>query len=236
MTPVFDGTPLPADAGPGSYHAGYETISENPVRSSGDFPNVECVPCFTPDTLIATPKGARRVQTLRAGDRILTRDNGLQEIQWLGTRPLGHRDLTEVPHLRPVSICAGALGNGLPERDMVVSPNHRMLVANDRTSLYFEDREVLVHARHLTGRAGIELLPASNVTYIHFMFRQHEIILSNGAWSESFQPTEYTLQGIGEAHRSQITGLFPDLKTREGWNTYQAARRSLGKHETVLLG
>lgn len=235
MESVFEGVYLPTDGWSRSCGSAYETDGEDLVLERSDFPNVECVPCFTPDTLIATPKGGRRVQALRAGDRILTRDNGWQEIQWLGTQTLSQGNLLQTPHLRPVSICAGALGRGLPERDMVVSQNHRMLVAHDRTPLYFEDREVLVYAKHLINRAGVRLMPATNVTYIHFMFRQHEVVLSDGAWSESFQPDDNTLLGIGDAQRLQIFELFPELKTREGRDTYRSARLSLKKHEAALL-
>ncbi len=120
-----------------------------------EFYNIErVVPCFTPGTLIATPKGEVPVENLKAGDRVITRDNGIQEIQWVGARPVTFRELANAPHLAPIHISAGALGNGLPEHDMMLSPNHRVLVANDRTSLYFDEREVLAAAKHLVELEG----------------------------------------------------------------------------------
>jgi Ca2+-binding RTX toxin-like protein len=201
-----------------------------------DFLNIEeVIPCFTPGTLIATPKGERRVEDLKVGDRVITRDNGIQEIRWLGARGLTGTELSHAEHLRPVLIRQGALGGGLPERDMMVSPNHRVLVANDKTALYFEEREVLAAAKHLTGLDGVDVVEVSDVTYIHFMFDQHEVVLSDGAWTESFQPGDMTLAGIGNAQRNEIFELFPELKTSEGIEAYQAARRSLKKHEAYLL-
>jgi hypothetical protein len=73
------------------------------------------------------------------------------------------------------------------------------------------------------------------VTYIHFMFDQHEVVLSNGCWTESFQPGDHTLQGIGNAQRTEILELFPELGTKQGLAGYQAARRSLKRHEAMLL-
>ncbi|MDP1577726.1 MAG: Hint domain-containing protein, partial [Cypionkella sp.] len=106
------------------------------VTSTLTFTNIEnVIPCFTPGTLIATPKGEVPVELLKAGDRIITRDNGIQEIRWVGRKDMGWHDLVANPHLKPVLIRQGSLGNGLPERDMMVSPNHRVLVANDRTAL-----------------------------------------------------------------------------------------------------
>ena len=193
------------------------------------------VPCFTPGTLIATPMGERRVEDLRAGDRVITRDNGIQEIRWAGRRDLSGADLARSTHLNPVRIRAGALGNGLPERDMQVSPNHRLLVANDKTALYFDDREVLAAAKDLTALDGIDTVRVREVAYLHFMFDQHEVVLSDGAWTESFQPGDLTLAGMDDDQRDEIFELFPEFRTREGVKAYSAARRSLKRHEARLL-
>ncbi|MEH6522759.1 Ig-like domain-containing protein [Sulfitobacter sp.] len=200
------------------------------------FSNIEkVVPCFTPGTLIATPKGERKVETLEVGDRIITRDNGMQVIRWIGSRDMQGEELTAQEHLRPVLIREGALGNGLPERDMMVSPQHRVLIANDKTALYFEEREVLVAAKHLTDMEGIDVVDVSHTTYIHIMFDQHEVILSDGCWTESFQPGDMSLAGVGDASRDEILELFPELATNEGIQAYAAARKSLKKHEAKLV-
>jgi hypothetical protein len=143
--------------------------------------------------------------------------------------------LTANPHLRPIMVRRGSLGNGLPERDMMLSPNHRVLVSNDRTSLYFDEHEVLVAAKHLIGGKGIFEVESIGTAYIHLMFDQHEVVLSDGAWTESFQPGDYTLHGMGNAQRNEILELFPELKTKEGLEEYTAARRTLKKHEARLL-
>ncbi|PIE12333.1 MAG: hypothetical protein CSA70_10000 [Rhodobacterales bacterium] len=198
-----------------------------------DIENV--IPCFTPGTAIATPKGERLVEELKVGDKIITRDNGIQEIQWMGTRALTGHDLARAPHLRPVLIQKGSLGNNLPEHDILVSPQHRMLLNNEKTALYFEDREVLAAAKHLTDMPGVDEVGTLGVTYVHFMFERHEVVLSNGVWSESFQPGQSVMDGMGEEQRNEIFELFPELKTREGLDDYAAARRSLKKHEARLL-
>ncbi|MEX0308755.1 MAG: Hint domain-containing protein, partial [Tateyamaria sp.] len=200
------------------------------------FSNIEnIIPCFTPGTLIATPNGERRVEDLAVGDRVITRDNGIQEIRWIGKRDMSGAELADAPHLRPVLIRQGALGNGLPERDMLVSPQHRVLMASDKTALYFDEREVLVAAKHLTDMEGIDVVDVSSTTYIHVMFKNHEVILSDGAWTESFQPGDMTLGAMGDAQRAEIMELFPELETAEGVAAYASARRSLKKHEARLL-
>ncbi|MGR3502834.1 Hint domain-containing protein [Pseudaestuariivita sp.] len=193
------------------------------------------IPCFTPGTVIATPLGERLVEDLREGDRIITRDNGLQEIRWMGRRDLTGHELARDPHLRPILVQAGSLGPNMPEHDIVVSPNHRMLVANDKTALFFEETEVLVAAKHLTGLDGVDEVDTLGVSYIHFMFDRHEVVLSNGVWTESFQPGDYTLKGMGNAQRNEIFELFPELETQDGLKDYTAARRALKRHEAALL-
>jgi hypothetical protein len=193
------------------------------------------IPCFTPGTLIATIAGERPVEDLKVGDKVITRDNGIQEIAWIGSKTVGGKGLVRAPHLRPILIKVGALGGGLPEADMLLSPNHRVLVASDLTQLYFEEREVLAAAKHLVGAEGVFQIDVMQATYIHFMCEHHEVVLSNGAWTETFQPGDYSLKGIGNSQRNELFELFPELATRVGTRNYAAARRSLKKHEARLL-
>ncbi|MCX7565306.1 Hint domain-containing protein [Sulfitobacter sp. F26169L] len=192
-------------------------------------------PCFTTGTMIATPRGEVAIENLGIGDRVITRDNGLQYVRWIGQRTMTRRDFLTNIHLAPVRIRQGALGNDVPERDMMVSPNHRMLVANDKTALHFEDSEVLVAAKHLTGLVGVDVVQDVDTTYLHLMFDNHEVILSDGAWSESFQPDVRALAGIGNAQRLELLTLFPQLATQEGLGRYTAARRIVTPQESEII-
>ncbi|QFT92824.1 Bifunctional hemolysin/adenylate cyclase precursor [Roseovarius sp. THAF9] len=235
VTPLDLTTPNDPDGNSFTGQVNFLDASGN-VEGTLTFTEIEdIIPCFTPGTVIATPQGERLVEELREGDRIITRDNGLQEIRWVGRRDLSGQELVSAPHLQPVLIRAGSLGHGLPERDMMVSPQHRLLINNEKSALYFEDREVLAAAKHLTGMEGVTSVEASSVSYIHFMFDQHEVVLSNGAWTESFQPGDTVLDAMGDAQRSEIFELFPELSQAEGLKAYTAARRSLKKHEARLL-
>ncbi len=194
------------------------------------------VPCFTPGAMIATPKGEVAVEKLRAGDRVFTRDNGIQEIVWVGGRDLSAADLAQNAAFQPVMVRAGALGPNLPETDMVLSPNHRILIIGRDNELYFEENEVLVAAKHLVHMDGVDVVQAAaGVQYIHMMFARHQVVLCNGAWSESFQPGDYALKGIGKAQRKELIDLFPELATIDGINGYEAARTSLRRHEAKLI-
>ena len=90
-------------------------------------------------------------------------------------------------------------------------------------------------AKHLVDNKGVHRVDTMGTTYIHFMFDHHEVVLSNGAWTESFQPGDYSLKGVGNAQRGEIFELFPELETVQGLEDYTAARRTLKKHEAKML-
>jgi hypothetical protein len=193
------------------------------------------VPCFTPGTMIATPRGEALVEDLTVGARVLTRDNGIQHISWVGHKDVSAHDLEFTQTIRPITIKAGALGGGLPERDMQVSPFHRMLIVSELAQMYFEQNEVLVYAKDLLRIKGVGIAPIQDVKYIHFMCEHHEIVLSNGAWTETFQPGDHSLKGVDDEQREELFRLFPQLATIEGRKKYRAARKTLQKKETKLL-
>ena len=93
---------------------------------------------------------------------------------------------------------------------------------------------MLVTAKHLMHIDGVERLNTPT-TYVHFMFERHEVVLSDGIWSESFQPGDYSLGGLEDAQRSEIFRLFPELMKQDGIEAYHAARRVLKKHEAALI-
>lgn len=194
------------------------------------------LPCFTPGTLIATGKGERRVETLQAGDRVITRDRGMQVVHWVGKTTLTEKDLRAQPAMRPVRLRAGCLGPDRPARDMLLSPNHRVLFNESQYTGKFAGSEVMAAAKHLTWMPGITQARAETVTYIHFMFAQHELVLSDGLWSESFQAGDYTLNALDRRQRDAIFQIFPDLKGHEGMDGFTPARRVLSRKEARLLG
>ena len=91
---------------------------------------------------LRTPCGGRRVEFLREGDLVVTRDHGLQPIRWIQSRTVQAKG-----KVAPVRIRPGAV-TGL-ERDMLVSPQHRMLFTGYRAELLFGEREVLMPAIHM---------------------------------------------------------------------------------------
>jgi Ca2+-binding RTX toxin-like protein len=190
----------------------------------------QVIPCFTPGTRILTPTGERRVEEVRPGDLVITRDRGAQPVRWIGRRDLSLAELIARPDLRPVRIARGTLGAA---RDMLLSPQHRVLIEGARPEMLFGEGEVLAAALHLVGRPGVAQVLTRGVSYIHLLFDRHELVLSDGVWTESFQPAARSLTAMESARRTEIEALFPDLVVDD--RAYPAARLSLKRHETAVL-
>lgn len=187
-------------------------------------PSIHDLPitCFASGTLIKTPLGDRLVEDLRPGDLVMTRDNGPQAVCWTGRRHVTAAEIAARPGLAPVRIAAGALGNGLPSRDLLVSQQHRVLVRSAIAARMLGVAEVLVPAKHLAGVDGVGIatdLPG--VTYVHVMFSAHQIVLSNDAETESLYPGPQAMLALGDAAQ-EILALFPHL--RDGIDAYPGAR------------
>ena len=165
------------------------------------------VTCFTTGALITTQSGQVAVEDLVPGDKVMTRDHGFQEIRWVGsTVRMGFGKS------QPIRIKAGALGMGMPERDLVVSQQHRMLVSSAIARRVAGAREVLVPAKKLVGLPGIEYADDMiTVTYHHILFDRHEVIFAEGAPTESLLTGAMARRAVGSEALAEITDLFPQL-------------------------
>jgi Ca2+-binding RTX toxin-like protein len=208
----------------------------NNVIGTITFTNIETIiACFTPGTRIATAKGPVPVEHLAIGDQVVTRDHGAQPIRWIGRKTLQAAALAADPTLCPVLIRKGALGPDAPDRDMMVSRQHRMLISSPAAALLFGSDEVLVRATHLVGRPGITSAAPPTVTYLHILFDRHEVVLADNAWSESFQPGDRTLGGLAADQRDELEKLFPELGDAGPHSQFDAARITLKSHEARVL-
>ncbi|NRB17733.1 MAG: Hint domain-containing protein [Rhodobacteraceae bacterium] len=195
----------------------------------------QVVPCFTQGSLIATKMGCVPVELVRAGDMVLTRDNGFQEVRWVGQRLISSAYLQVFGKLRPIVIRKGSLGTNTPETDLVVSPNHRLLLENYSAQLYLGEPEVLVAAKHLLQRPGVHRMSAMDTNYVHILFDQHELVWTDGAWTESFAPGPQALRGFQQEQRDELFLLFPKLRHQINETGFRLARMEIKKHELALL-
>jgi len=189
--------------------------------------------CFVNGTKILTQTGEVAVEHLKAGDMVLTRDRGFQPIRWIKSREVTRAEQLTDEKMRPVMFRAGSLGKNLPQSDLRVSRQHRMLISDWRAQLMFDESEVLTAAVNLINGDSIYLQPAENVTYYHFMFDNHEMVMANGSWAESFLPTELSLRGLPDEAREEYEKLFPELLNNV--RTAPKAARVIAEGKTARL-
>ncbi|MDF0600827.1 Hint domain-containing protein [Psychromarinibacter sp. C21-152] len=191
-----------------------KTIQMNVHVDYGDTTNISIdYICFARGTLIEVEGGFKRVEELTPGDMVMTKDSGYQPLQWIASRKLGRADLARNPKIRPITIKAGALGENLPEADLTVSPQHRMLVKDWRCEALFGETEMLAPAKALVNDHTVTVdHAAEEVEYFHFMFEQHEIVYANGVESESFHPGDFGLSTLDQATLEELFQIFPHLE------------------------
>lgn len=174
--------------------------------------NKGSIPCYAPGTMIDTPNGARAVETLRPGDLVLTADHGPQPILWV--RSSDHAvDGAQVAGA-PVLIQAGALGAGRPAQNLIVSPQHRILVGGGGQLTQYFDEQAFVPAKALTGLPSIRhLIDKTNMSWVHFACDRHEVVMANGCYSESLLLGPMVLNGLSHRERTILEGIYgPAIK------------------------
>jgi len=211
------------------------TSSNTTPTNNQEFDDIIGAVCFTPGTKITTPSGDRLIEDLKVGDLVITADNGIQTIRWVGRKKITGARLHVHDHLRPVKIKKGAFGKGLPNADMWLSPHHRVLISGHTLSLHYGTREALAPIKGLSNDHSIfSDYNLKSTEYIHILFDKHEIVYSNGIASESFHPGAVGLNTIEEASRNELFEVFPELAV----NPYcfgASARKSLKVTETRVL-
>jgi len=205
----------------------YSVVDDLGNEGSG-YATVKTVPCFVTGTMIDTARGRLPVESLMPGDLVLTRDHGYQPVRWSGTCNV----ITKEDNA-PIEIAAGALGN---HGELTVSPQHRVLMRDLRAQLMFDANEVLIPAKHLLNHQTVRRKPVGErVTYVHVLFDRHEVLRSNGMWTESYLPGPEAGTGFDADVQNEILSLFPQLDLSTGRGYGPAARLSLREFETQAL-
>ncbi|MEO0391026.1 MAG: Hint domain-containing protein [Pseudomonadota bacterium] len=169
--------------------------------------------CFAADTLVDTPMGPKCVGDLKVGDQVMTRDEGAQPVEMILRRDISAAELASNAKFAPVKISAGALAPGIPDGDLWVSPQHRMLIRSTIAERMFGATEALVAAHRLTDLPGINRdSQLRGITYVHLVLPAHHIIRAEGAWSETFLPGPMGLAALPEDTQAEMAMLFPDLR------------------------
>ena len=151
------------------------------IRGISFAPTENNTPCYCRGTLIQTDRGEVPAEQLSIGDRVITKSGEARSIKWIGRRSYGGRFALGRRDILPICIKAGALDDNVPRRDLWISPHHAM---------YFKDNHleaVLIEAKDLVN--GVSIVQAErvdSVEYFHIELDSHDVIIAEGALSESF--------------------------------------------------
>lgn len=183
--------------------------------SPGPFQSVDVI-CFAAGSLVQTARGLCAVEMLKAGDLVMTKDHGLQPLLWAGQSDLSAADFAQKPKLRPIRLRAQSLGKGLPQRNMLISAQHRVFVDSPIAERMVGPQGALIAAKHLVGLEGIEVAQdIDSISYIHLLFDRHEVIYAEAAAFESLLLGKMALDMLSPKQRGEVLALRPEAKAPE---------------------
>jgi hypothetical protein len=189
----------------------------------GDANVIVNVVCFTPSTWLDTPDGALMVGSIKVGDMISTMDNGPQPVRFIGRRRVVFSERDH--NLKPIRIRRGAYDGVHPRRDMMLSPQHRILLRGPAIKNAFGVEEVLGPVKGMLGQPGFrKALGRGSIEYVSILFDRHEIVYADGVPAESFLPRPYATAYLPPNTVSEINGLFPGVFSEKSAELYPPAR------------
>lgn len=200
--------------------------SANMLGSNFDNANDYQLVCFGEATHIDTPKGQKPVEQLSVGDMVHTKDNGLQMIRWIGSRKVQARGA-----FAPVVFFPGAIGNSGFLR---LSQQHRVQISGGMVDLYFGEASVLAPAHALVNGHNIVIQEGGEQTYFHLLFDDHQLLRTQGVWTESFFPDVTALSTQPEPIQREIYAIFPEL-AHPTTNSIKTARMCIKPWEARVL-
>jgi hypothetical protein len=202
----------------------YTLVKVEPAPAEAALADLLCI-SFARGTMITMGDGSQRgIETLHPGDRVLTRDHGVQPVAWVG-----RATLRAVGAFAPVVITAGAMGNA---GDLIVSQHHRMFLYLRNRGKGVPTAEILVQARHLVNGDTIFVREGGFVDYLSLVFDRHEIIYAEGIPAESLMVTEATVSRLPPELSGAVKAQFPGLSQVQHFGT-EAGREALGE---ITLG
>ena len=160
------------------YETGYTTVTSATLASDGAGGTLlTFVACYASDTRIDIPGGhIAQAGDLQIGDLVMTVSGSAKPVKWVGRRSYAGRFLSGNPRVQPIRFAAGSLSEGVPRRDLLVSPEHAMFLEG-----------VLIPARCLVNGTSIRQESGlSRVDYVHIELDLHDVIFAEGAPSETF--------------------------------------------------
>jgi hypothetical protein len=182
---------------------------------------------FTAGTRIATEKGWRPVEAITVGDRVLTFDNGTQNV--VAVTRGAHSAVNDAPHAfaSPVDVPIGAIGN---EEPLVLLPEQPVLVESDTAEAMTGDPFALVPAKALVGYRGVERFRSLRpVEVISLHFENDELVFAEGG---GLMLAPSAIPGIAPLDLLDVSGRPAPYRTLRG-AAAKALVAAMAKEDTM---
>ena len=200
----------------------YPYLGQSSVSLTHTYFEDNSVPCFAPDTMIATSSGEVPVQYIKPGDAVLTLDHGYQQVSWVGSWRVPWPMLLTTSRHWPVTITSPSRTKG---RTLTVSAAHRMLLRDPWFDLHTGSHEVLCRSGLMAQPHPPE--PERALIWHHILLPLHEIICANGHWTES-------LLASGQVFSDLPAQVQAEARARCSDGHKYPARQTLRRHEAEV--
>lgn len=163
---------------------------------------------------VRTPCGPRRIENIRIGDLVVTRDNGLQPVRAVWSRTVTEAEMAADPSLSPVRLRPRCIGPMMPKCDLLVAGDHRLLIPGWRLADQPDTNAAFISARDIAGTSDAAYVDRSRseVTFHNLVFDAHQVFAANGMPVESFLLTDENLGQLDASTRQGIERSFPEAR------------------------
>ena len=190
-------------------NVGLQTGAQNDLAVFGD--TIEAV-CFAAGTRILTATGERMIETLIQGDIVLTLagdELSPKPVKWVGRRRIDLMTHPRPETVAPIRIQRSAFADNVPHTDLLVSPDHAILV----------DGRLICARQLINGTTIRQETGLVSAEYFHVELEAHAILLAEGLPAESYLNTG---NGGFFANSKDPLVLHPDLTDETDYPTREA--------------
>ena len=168
--------------------------------------------CYGAGTRLRTIQGEIAIEDLGVGYLLWTSDAGYQTIVWIGKRTLSAAELAHKPHLRPIRVSAHALSHDQPERNFILSLQHRLCLSSNIVERITGELQALVSDKDLLELDGVDVVDTdAPVTYYYVMTPEHQLIMGHGCLGETLFTGLQALRMIPADSRRELHAMFPNM-------------------------
>nr|WP_294522802.1 Hint domain-containing protein [uncultured Rhodopila sp.] len=193
--------------------AGSATISTLSTVTSNVFVEVTC---FAGGTQILAGGNEVAIEALQPGDSVAVLRNGetVQEpVTWVGSSKIDLSRHAQPELAAPVRVKAGALADNTPTRDLLLSPEHCLILGGRSIPVKYL----------INGGSIAREYPAAPFHYYHVELENHGILIAEGAQAESYLDTGNRASFDNAGTPRLLHPTFEVNPTSERWTTEACA-------------